>query len=262
MNNFKSLLLGTSLSLIPNIIYAQCAVTDCQQLGYITLQKCDNGLKCPFGEYWACPKPQEEKAVLGQCTGYAKNCKIGQILNSDGTCTTDKENGKTPIGVVIYISSDRKCGQAMTANIIKTYVEWGGYGINIPMLHDCADAGGKEAKVDFKSCENTKIITEFGNRQIYEAAWAAVDYAPSAAPETKGKWCLPAAGALYSFYTNRNVIEPTILKLGGDILDNRSIWSSSELDRVNAWIVNDYGLGAPFKNRSYLDTTFRPVIEF
>ena len=91
--NFKSLLLGTSLSLIPQYAAAQCAETDCLKLGYTKLEKCDNGLKCPFGEYWACPKT-EEKAVLGQCTGYAKNCAIGQILNSDGTCTTDKESGK------------------------------------------------------------------------------------------------------------------------------------------------------------------------
>ena len=71
-SNFKTLLLGTSLSLIPNLLYAQCAVTDCQQLGYTSLEKCDNGLKCPFGEYWACPKA-EEKAVFVACTGYAKN---------------------------------------------------------------------------------------------------------------------------------------------------------------------------------------------
>ena len=82
----KFLLIGTSLSLIPNLLYAQCAVTDCQQLGYTSLKSCDGGLKCPFGEYWACPKV-EEKAVLGECTGYAKNCKIADILNSDGTCT-------------------------------------------------------------------------------------------------------------------------------------------------------------------------------
>ena len=54
--NLKFLLLGTSLSLIPQYAAAQCAETDCLKLGYTTLQKCDNGLKCPFGEYWACPK--------------------------------------------------------------------------------------------------------------------------------------------------------------------------------------------------------------
>ena len=80
--NFNFLLIGTSLSLIPNLTRAQCAVTDCQQLGYTSLQKCDNGLKCPFGEYWACPKVT--KAELGSCNGYAQNCKIGQILNNDG----------------------------------------------------------------------------------------------------------------------------------------------------------------------------------
>ena len=92
--NFKFLLCGAAVCFVPQVAIAQCAVTDCLQLGYTSLQKCDNGLKCPFGEYWACPKT-EEKAVLGECTGYAKNCKIGDILNSDGTCSENKENNKT-----------------------------------------------------------------------------------------------------------------------------------------------------------------------
>ena len=41
--NFKSLLLGTSLSLIPQYAAAQCAETDCLKLGYTKLEKCDNG---------------------------------------------------------------------------------------------------------------------------------------------------------------------------------------------------------------------------
>ena len=190
--NFKFLLLGTSLSLIPQYAAAQCAVTDCQQLGYTSLQKCDNGLKCPFGEYWACPKV-EEKAVLGECTGYAKNCKIGDILNSDGTCTRNKESGKTPIGVVVYVSSDRKCGQA--AALEDTKPSTGGWAeeyVDIPGIKNYLTES--EAFTDFKSCENTAAILAQGNENLYPAAWLCHNYAPAKAPETKGKWCLPAAG--------------------------------------------------------------------
>ena len=94
----KFLLIGTSLSLIPNATYAQCSpAQSCAELGYKETTNKGGCLKCPFGNGWYCPAPEEEKTVLGECTGYAKNCTIGQILNSDGTCTTDKVCGKTPI---------------------------------------------------------------------------------------------------------------------------------------------------------------------
>ena len=147
----KSLLLGTSLSLIPNLTYAQCSpAQSCAELGYKETANKGGCLKCPFGNGWYCPqkpcdasyqytctgtneqpgtdkcddkykfctctsgyewkdgKCQTKGAVLGQCTGYAKNCSIGQLLNSDGTCTTDKVSGKTPVGIVIAIKDN--CG--------------------------------------------------------------------------------------------------------------------------------------------------------
>ena len=164
--NFKFLLLGTSLSLTPTLVQAQCAVTDCQQLGYTSLYSCDGGLKCPFGEYWACPKV-EEKAILGQCTGYAKNCKVGDILNSDGTCTTDKETGKEPLGVVIVIKDS--CGWAMTAGPIAADIEWSTESNSTGAFQSY---DWQQAIKDFDVSGNmTKIIqTANGNRRKYPAA--------------------------------------------------------------------------------------------
>ena len=77
----KFLLIGTSLSLISNLTYAQCSpAQSCTELGYKEAANKGGCLKCPFGNSWYCPPPKEEKAVLGECTGYAKNCKIGNIL--------------------------------------------------------------------------------------------------------------------------------------------------------------------------------------
>ena len=153
----KFLLIGTSLSLIPQYATAQCAVTDCQQLGYTSLKSCDGGLKCPFGEYWACPEV-EEKAVLGECTGYAKNC-------------------------------------AMTASVIATNLKWSTKEVatGIGTTPDWTTA-----ITDFEACVNTQKIIQQGNSSEYPAAWAAVNYSPIAAPVTKGKWCLPAPGMLNS----------------------------------------------------------------
>ena len=51
MNNIKFLLIGTSLSFIPSLTFAQCVATqDCETLGY-TETSCNGGkgVKCPFG---------------------------------------------------------------------------------------------------------------------------------------------------------------------------------------------------------------------
>ena len=56
MTNIKFLLIGTSLSLIPNLTFAQCVASqDCETLGY-TETSCNGskGIKCPFGNKWAC----------------------------------------------------------------------------------------------------------------------------------------------------------------------------------------------------------------
>ncbi len=259
----KFLLIGTSLSLIPNLLYAQCAVTDCQQLGYTSLKSCDGGLKCPFGEYWACPKV-EEKAVLGACTGYAKNCAIGQILNSDGTCTTDKVSGKTPIGVIIAIKDN--CGWAMTASVIATNLKWSTKEVatGIGTTPDWTTA-----ITDFEACVNTQKIIQQGNSSEYPAAWAAVNYSPIAAPVTKGKWCLPAPGMLNSLYTNFYAINNTISKLGGKQLTHDiPVWSSSESDYFTAWAfwpgaaVCNCGVTRYVKYLNDSGSVVRPVIAF
>ena len=304
--NFKFLFLGTSLSLIPNITYAQCAVTDCQQLGYTSLKSCDGGLKCPFGEYWACPcdeaykytctgtneqpgtdkcgdkyksctctsgyewkdgKCQTKDAVLGQCTGYAKNCSIGQLLNSDGTCTTDKVSGKTPVGIVIAIKDN--CGWAMTASPIATNIEWSTESNSTGAFQSY---DWQQAIKDFDVSGNmTKIIqTANGNSRKYPAAYAALNYAPSAAPATKGKWMLPTAGILGSLYTNLNAIKKTISKIGGtQDTNDKYIWSSTERNASMVWVFIPYAHGAGEQGGlgygdkyNPSDSAVRPVLAF
>ena len=253
--NIKSLLIGTSLSLIPNLLYAQCSpAQNCAELGYIETANKVGCLKCPFGNGWYCPqkpcdasyqytctgtneqpgadkcgdkyksctcasgyewkdgKCQIKGAILGQCTGYAKNCAIGQILNSDGTCTTNKESDKTPIGVIVYIGSDN-CGYAMTASSIATGIAWGNYGTDISSLPNYTS--WSSAIKDFDVSGNMTKIIQSGNASTYPAAYAAMNYAPSAAPTSKGKWMLPTAGILNSLYTNLNAINNAISKVGG-----------------------------------------------
>ena len=62
MQKISFLLIGTSLSLIPNLTFAQCVATqDCETLGY-TETSCngEQGVKCPFGNKWACFKTKDD----------------------------------------------------------------------------------------------------------------------------------------------------------------------------------------------------------
>ena len=241
-NNLKFLLLGTSLSLIPTLTHAQCAETDCLKLGYTKLEKCDNGLKCPFGEYWACPAPKEEKAVLGECTGYAKNCKIGQILNSDGTCSDYRVNGVEPVGVVAYIGTDN-CGQALALNSLKkdaiNGIAWSREKVDVSGLSN------SDAKTDFDSCKNTQTVLDYSYKAYgdsastyYPAFWNAHDYAPSSISATKGKWCLPAGGVLDSIHKNKDAINLGLTRINAESLGgNHYLWTSSQAssDEAISW---------------------------
>ena len=76
MTNTKLfLLIGTSLSLIPGLTFAQCVATqDCATLGY-TENSCSGGkgVKCPFGNKWACFKSDtdvcKDNGFLYTCSG-------------------------------------------------------------------------------------------------------------------------------------------------------------------------------------------------
>ena len=233
----KVILLSSVLLAVPFMMNgetqaADCVTQNCPTLGYTEASTTGNCVKGPFGNYWACPKI-EEKAVLGQCTGYAKNCKIGDILNNDGTCTTNKESGKTPIGVVVAIKDN--CGYAMTASPIASSIKWSTEYVNTGAFQSLS--WGVASK-DFDVSGNMTKIIQAGSSSTYPAAYAALNYAPSAAPTSKGKWALPTAGILNSLYTNLNAINNAISKVGGTQLtgDNEVIWSSSECDFYGAWV--------------------------
>ncbi len=47
--------------MFPISTFAQCVENEnCAALGYTETTNKENCLKCPFGEYWFCPEPEEE----------------------------------------------------------------------------------------------------------------------------------------------------------------------------------------------------------
>ena len=267
------LLCGVMFS--PALALGECKPTqDCRALGYKEAPCPEQGVKCPFGETWYCPlrckdgqvwKDGKCTDVLGSCSGAAKNCKIGQILNSDASCSDNKVSGKTPIGVVVAIKDN--CGWAMTASPIASSIKWSTEYVNTGAFQS---SSWQNAIKDFDVSGNMTKIIQSGNSNTYPAAYAALNYAPSAAPTSKGKWMLPTAGILSSLYTKLNAVNNTISKVGGTQLkgDNEHIWSSSEYSSNHAWYFCTLNVSSPGgvnwnrKDTNFSDYVVRPVIEF
>ena len=184
----RFLLIGTSLSLIPQTINAQCVATqDCATLGY-TETSCSggSGVKCPFGNKWACFKSDsevcEKYGFTQTCTGgqigvgktcngkyyectctsgyiwndssqkceydYKTKCIIGALYYSDSTCSDKLESSKTLLGVVIYEKSASQNGWIMTVKPVKTGIAWGVYGTTTGITDKAVSA----------SCTNTQKL--------------------------------------------------------------------------------------------------------
>ena len=116
----------------------------------------------------------------------------------------------------------------------------------------------KEAIADYNSCKNTDAIVAFGSASDYPAAWAARKYAPTA--ETKGKWCLAAAGVLVNIRDNQDIIQESLRKVGGVEYPERS-WASSMYTSYFSWQLSLSGLLTYIDSLSG-DLYIRPVLEF
>ena len=298
----RFLLIGTSLSLIPQTINAQCVATqDCATLGY-TETSCSggSGVKCPFGNKWACFKSESEikdqlctelgftqtciggqigvgKACNGkyyECTcpsGYIWNdssqtcentCVIGTLYYSDGTCSQDRLSSKTLLGVVIYEKSSSQNGWIMTVKPIQTNIAWD-TGSNY--------STGITDKAVSASCTNTQKLVALGSS--YQAATAANNYKPTGTPSGKS-WCLPSYDLLNNLKKSTNFakVNVGITTAGGTILGNVSsgserVWSSSESASHGAWefLANTsgfFGMSSSGKNTSSSYRSVRPVLAF
>ncbi len=270
----RFLLIGTSLSLIPSLTSAQCVATqDCATLGY-TETSCSggSGVKCPFGNKWACFKSDSEvcqqygftltctgtnqtggagKACNGkysECTcaaGYVwndssqkcedatANCIIGALYYSDGTCSQDKLSSKTLLGVVIYEKSASQNGWIMTVKPVKTNIAWDTGSFYSTGIRDTAVSD---------SCTNTQKLVAKGSR--FAAANAANNYKPTGTPSGKS-WCLPSYDLLNNLNNSVNFAKVnagittargTKLGYGGQpSYSYENVWSSSEYSNGHAW---------------------------
>lgn len=205
-----------------------CTVTpECAVLGYkYEAAQCDKGgVMCPNGNGYYCPNPRAK-------------CKIGDIYYTDNTCVAaaNHDTSKTALGVVVYVNPNGVGGQVMSDRIGQTWFS-GRDAFDIPNLPNYTNATA--AAQDFNSCKNTDIIIEALGESY--AAYMARQYAPT--KETKGKWCLPAAGVIQSLSINRSIIRTSMQKLGRTQYAASSTcnWSSTEYNAIHAWMSCNLG---------------------
>ena len=125
----RFLLLGTSLSLVPqSILAAECAVTDCSLLGYTDSPCPGSGLKCPFGSGWYCGGTAAQDCIK---LGYDKDCTgagesgSGQTCNGKyQSCTCDSSYKYTCSGTGYAGGSGSACGGKYTKCNCKSPYTW------------------------------------------------------------------------------------------------------------------------------------------
>ena len=175
-----------------------------------------------------CYKAKSCSPQWGTCTGLVQNCSIGDILNSDGTCSTSKVSGKTPIGIVVYKSGN--CGEALALEDVGRDV-WSRNSNTIPNLTYYKNI--TDAVNDFNSCGNTNIIVStLYSQTYYPSAYLAANY--STTGTKAGDWCLPAFGILNSYDQNKAAVDAGFNKAGSSV-PSYSVWSSTASSETWAW---------------------------
>ena len=260
INTRLYLIIGTSLSLIPTLAYAQCVPTqDCETLGY-TETSCNGGrgIKCPFGNKWACIKTDEEclqaaceqldfKYVCegeGYVAGVGKacggsfqscSCVYGYEL-TDGICMKlDAVPVACAIGTLYY--DDGKCydkkvdSKNLLGVVIYSNGSGGGWIMSVKKQSD-ASWWGPATPADIpalgnftstpndlqSSCVNTDILVQAGS--VYNAAWVARNTSVIGTPAGK-QWCLPSAGLLATINQESfKKIDAALVSVGGDVLED------------------------------------------
>ena len=234
-------------------VSAQCVATqDCATLGY-TETSCENGgIKCPFGDKWAC---KSESCDRGKDN---PDCTYGSIYYNDGTCIKEFVAGRIPIGVVVYMDTVDNEKWIMALDDAGDFVTWSTEIIDIPDITTYSIE--RTAVSDLKSCENTEAMLALGESTSPTAA-AAKNYAPLGAENTKGKWCLPSLGIWNMVDNHLTEIDAAIFRASGTALSG-NYWSSSEESYDGAWVYRGGGVFTIFrKDLSGAAKAVRPVMK-
>ena len=227
------LLLGTSLSFLPQTLNAQCVspIQDCYTLGY-TQTSCPNGkgVKCPFGNGWYCGGTAAQDCIK---LGYDKDCTgagesgSGQTCNGKyQSCTCDSSYQYTCSGTGYSGGSGTACGGKYTKCNCSSDYEW--------KNESCQIYNG-EASVNLYYC-NGKVVGVKANGMDFYVAMQDLGYIDWDDANNQcqsyvfcgnARGILPSKDQLLTIYNNKSSINHLLSTSSGTQLIDNYYWSST-----------------------------------
>ena len=241
MNTKLFLLIGTSLSLIPTLTFAQCVATqDCETLGY-TETSCNGGkgVKCPFGNKWAC-LPTKESICKEE--GFTLACnETGQIGGGDSCnglykqCSCDSSYQYTCSGTGYSGGSGTACGGKYAACNCSSGYEWKDGScqqkITDGVHGDLYYCGGVVVAVKSPGMSFFVAMKDLGQMNFRNAYSSCQNY--SFCSNLKG--ILPSKDQLLTMYNNKSSLNSLLSANGGANLTEDWYWSSTGRNASNPY---------------------------
>ncbi len=221
MIKFKYLLIGTSLSFLPTLSFAQCVeTTNCETLGY-TETSCNGGkgVKCPFGNKWACLGANEEECKQKFCDeyGFTLTCMgTGYAGGAGSACNGKYASCNYASG---YEWKDGKCKMSAT------------YSGALGELYYC---NGKVVGVKASGMNFYVAMQDLGKKDWGSANDLCSNY--NFCANLKGT--LPTTGQLQTMYKNQSFLNGLLVTNGGTGLSYERYWSSTVSSDTSHAIVD------------------------
>ena len=260
------LLLGTSLSFLPQTISAQCVspIQDCYALGY-TQTSCPNGkgVKCPFGSEWYCGgtaaqdclKLGYDKDCTGAgesgsgetCNGKYKTCTCSSPYTWSGsTCTCPSTYKYTCSGAGYSGGSGAACNGKYTSCICASGYEWKDSSCQIS--NPCYNQGNG-AYSEVYCCNGTVVGVRATGMNFYVAMndlgkmiWNSANSQCSSYVFCSNiNGTLPSSDQLATIHNNKSLLNNLLsTNEGTKIAEDWPYWSST--------IYDDYHYGVSISN--------------
>ena len=247
MNTKIFLILGTSLSFLPQLTFAQCVATqDCQTLGY-TETSCNGGkgVKCPFGNWWACLTSEEECLNLAcDKLGFAYTCTgngekgVGNDCNGKYQgCTCDSSYQYTCTGTGYSDGVGAACNGKYTSCTCASNYEWKDGSCQPQLtgaqgnLYYCNGnvVGVKSSDMDFYIAMNDLGFMNFPNAKNAVSNYIFCNTL---------KGTMPSSAQLQIIYKNKSFINDILAQNGATVLNNDAYWSSTPFYPNNTSLGN------------------------
>ena len=184
----------------------------------------------------------------GECIS---DCTIGKFYYTDTTCSSEIDNNKTLLGIVV------KDFELIISPTITT-MSWSPDKYDINTILNQGD-GNKMIENTNGQANTFAITTHYGFSATNVAGVYCFNYTPNGAESTKYSWYLPAPGEIYNyFHKNHTIIQQSWDKIGTTI-PHTHFWTSLEVDYYAAWAIPAEGYEALNKSNNYSVVCFKKI---